>query len=179
MLRLKNEEAHRERIAEEAVRLERAKREETHRRLRHRLVENTKRWELAQRLRAFIQATCNAGGDISDHTRQQTALWVTWTTAQANMLDPLYPDTSSVTSLTASIESWFNGYAWRHHWPSAMMPCAWPWLASSAGSSASEPNFRVCVRASRLVSSNQKPSMRQQLHEYPPAISLTLTLAGA
>jgi len=109
-LRLKNEEAHRERIAEEAVRLERAKREETHRRLRHRLVENTKRWELAQRLRAFIQATCDAGGDISDHTQKQTALWAAWATAQANLLDPLHPDTSSVTSLTVSIEGWFNGY---------------------------------------------------------------------
>lgn len=109
-LRLKNEEAHRERIAEEAVRLERAKREETHRRLRHRLVENTKRWELAQRLRVFIQATCDAGGDISDHTQQQTALWAAWATAQANLLDPLHPVTSSVTSLTVSIESWFNGY---------------------------------------------------------------------
>jgi hypothetical protein len=109
-LRFKNEEAHRERIAEEAVRLERAKREETHRRLRHRLVKNTKRWELAQRLRAFIQATCDAGGDISDHTQQQTALWAAWATAQANLLDPLHPNTSSVTSLAVNIESWFNGY---------------------------------------------------------------------
>ncbi|MHC8392676.1 hypothetical protein ACYZT8_03255 [Pseudomonas sp. LB3P93] len=110
-LRLKNEEARRERIAEEAVRLERTKREESHRRLRHRLVENTKRWELAQRLRAFIQATCDAGGgDTPDQTQQQTALWAAWATAQANLLDPLYPDTSSVTSLTVSIESWFNGY---------------------------------------------------------------------
>jgi len=110
VLRMKNEEARCERMAEEAVRLERAKREETHRRLRHRLVENTKRWELAQRLRAFIQATCDAGDDISEHTQQQTALWAAWATAQANLLDPLHPDTSSVTSLAVNIESWFNGY---------------------------------------------------------------------
>ncbi|MBV7549863.1 hypothetical protein KW849_26625 [Pseudomonas sp. PDM26] len=109
-LRLKNEEARRERIAEEAVRLERAKREETHRRLRHKLVENTKRWEQAQRLRAFIQATCNASATTSEHSQQQTAIWAAWATSQANLLDPLHPNTSSVTSLTVDIESWFNGY---------------------------------------------------------------------
>jgi hypothetical protein len=110
VLRLKNEEARRERIAEEAVRLERAKREETHRRLRHKLVENTKRWEQAQRLRAFIQATCNTSATTSEHSQQQTALWAAWASAQANQLDPLHPDTSSVTSLAVNIESWFNGY---------------------------------------------------------------------
>ena len=109
-LRLKNEEARRERIAEEAVRLELAKREETHRRLRHKLVENTKRWEQAQRLRAFIQATCNASAATSEHSQQQTALWAAWASTQANLLDPLHPNTSSVTSLTVDIESWFNGY---------------------------------------------------------------------
>ncbi|WP_095054767.1 hypothetical protein [Pseudomonas sp. Irchel s3b2] len=110
VLRLKNEEARRERMAEEAVRLERAKREETHRRLRHKLVENTKRWEQAQRLRAFIQATCNASASTSEHSQQQTALWAAWATSQANLVDPLHPNTSSVTSLTVDIESWFNGY---------------------------------------------------------------------
>jgi hypothetical protein len=110
VLRLKNEEARRERMAEEAVRLERAKREETHRRLRHKLVENTKRWEQAQRLRAFIQATCNANASTSEQTRQQTALWAAWATSQANLLDPLHLNTSFVTSLTVDIESWFNGY---------------------------------------------------------------------
>ncbi|MNC13244.1 hypothetical protein D3C75_609810 [compost metagenome] len=110
VLHLKNEEVRRERIAEEAVRLERAKREETHRRLRHKLVENTKRWEQAQRLRAFIQATCNASATTSEHSQQQTALWAAWASAQANQLDPLHPDTSSVTSLAVNIESWFNGY---------------------------------------------------------------------
>ena len=110
---LKNEEDRRERMAQEAVRLERAKREETHRRLRHRLVENTKRWELAQRLRAFIQATCNASAITSEHSQQQTALWAAWATSQANLLDPLHPDTSSVTSLAVTIEGWFNGYVMR------------------------------------------------------------------
>lgn len=109
-LRLKNEEARRERMAEEVVRLERAKREESHRRLRHKLVENTKRWEQAQRLRAFIQATCDASATTSEHSQQQTALWAAWATSQANLLDPLHPSTSSVTSLTVDIESWFNGY---------------------------------------------------------------------
>ena len=109
-LRLKNEEARRERMTEEAVRFERAKREETHRRLRHKLVKNTKRWEQAQRLREFIQATCNASAITSEHSQQQTALWAAWASAQANQLDPLHPDTSSVTSLTVAIESWFNGY---------------------------------------------------------------------
>ncbi|MDI1330903.1 hypothetical protein [Pseudomonas sp.] len=109
-LRLKNEEDRRERMAQEAVRLERAKREETHRRLRHRLVKNAKRWEQSQRLRAFIQATCYASADTSEQTQQQTALWVAWATSQANLLDPLHPKTSSVTSLTVEIESWFNGY---------------------------------------------------------------------
>ncbi|MGF6222002.1 hypothetical protein [Pseudomonas sp. YL-218 TE3947] len=110
VLRLKNEEARRERMAEEAVRLERAKRQETHRRLCHKLVENTKRWEQAQRLRAFIQATCNASATTSEHSQQQTALWAAWATSQANLLDPRHPNTSSVTSLTVDIESWFNGY---------------------------------------------------------------------
>jgi hypothetical protein len=110
VLRLKNEEARRERMAEEAARLERAKREESHRRLRHNLVENTKRWEQAQRLRAFIQATCNASAATSEHSQQKTALWAAWATSQANLLDPLHPNTSSVTSLTVDIESWFNGY---------------------------------------------------------------------
>ncbi|MBF4559241.1 hypothetical protein H7698_24490 [Pseudomonas sp. p50] len=109
-LRLKNEEDSRERVAQEAVRLERVKREETHRRLRHRLVENTKRWEQSQRLRAFIQATCDSNADTSAHAQQQTALWAAWATSQANQLDPLHPNTSSVTSLTVEIEGWFNGY---------------------------------------------------------------------
>ena len=109
-LRLKNEEDSRERVSQEAVRLERVKREETHKRLRHRLVKNTKCWEQSQRLRAFIQATCNANADTSEQTQQQTALWAVWATSQANLLDPLHPNTSSVTSLTVEIESWFNGY---------------------------------------------------------------------
>jgi hypothetical protein len=109
-LRLKNEEDRRERMAQEAVRLERAEREETHRRLRHRLVKNTKRWEQAQRLREFIQATCNASAATSEHNKQQTALWAAWASAQANWLDPLHPDNSSVTSLAVTIESWFDGY---------------------------------------------------------------------
>ncbi|MBT0622529.1 hypothetical protein KIH32_01315 [Pseudomonas fluorescens] len=109
-LRLKNEEDRRERMAQETVRLERSKREETHRRLRHRLVKNTKRWEQSQRLRAFILATCSANADTSEQTQQQTALWAAWATSQANLLDPLHPNTSSVTSLTVEIESWFNGY---------------------------------------------------------------------
>ena len=112
-LRLKNEEDRRERIAEEALRLERAKREEIHRRLRHRLVKNTKRWEQSQRLKSFIQATCDANANTSEHTQQQTALWAAWATSQANLLDPLHPDTSSVTSLAVTIESWFNGYVMR------------------------------------------------------------------
>jgi hypothetical protein len=109
-LRLKNEEDRRERVAQEAVRFERAKREKTHRRLRHRLVKNTKRWEQSQRLRAFIQATYDANADTSEQAQQQTALWAAWATSQANLLDPLHPNTSSVTSLTVEIESWFNGY---------------------------------------------------------------------
>jgi len=109
-LRLKNEEDRRERMAQEAVRLELVKREETHRRLRHRLVKNTKRWEQSQRLRSFIQATCDANANTSEQTQQQTALWAAWATSQANLLDPLHPNTSSVTSLTMDIESWFNGY---------------------------------------------------------------------
>ena len=108
--RLRNEEDRRERVAEAEIRLERSKREETHRRLRHRLVKYTKRWEQSQRLRAFIQATCNANADTSEQTQQQTALWAAWATSQANLLDPLHPNTSSVTSLTIEIESWFNGY---------------------------------------------------------------------
>jgi len=110
---MKNEEDRRERIAEEALRLERAKREEIHRRLRHRLVKNTKRWEQSQRLRSFIQATCDANANTSEQTQQQTALWAVWATSQANLLDPLHPDTSSVTSLAVTIESWFNGYVMR------------------------------------------------------------------
>lgn len=109
-LRLKNEEDRRERVAEAEIRLGRSKREETHRRLRHRLVKNTKCWEQSQRLRAFIQATCDAGANTSEQTQQQTTLWSAWATSQANLLDPLHPNTSSVTSLTVEIESWFNGY---------------------------------------------------------------------
>ncbi|MHC8334078.1 hypothetical protein [Pseudomonas sp. LB3P25] len=109
-LRLSNEEAHRERVAEAEIRLERVKHEETHRRLRHRLVENTKRWEQSQRLRAFIQATCDANVDTSEQALQQTALWAAWATSQANLLDPLHPTTSSVTSLTFELEGWSNGY---------------------------------------------------------------------
>ncbi|MBV7510066.1 hypothetical protein [Pseudomonas sp. PDM25] len=112
-LRLKNEEDRRERMAQEAVRLELVKREEIHRRLRHRLVKNTKRWEQSQRLRSFIQATCDANANTSEQTQQQTALWAVWATSQANLLDPLHPDTSSVTSLAVTIESWFNGYVMR------------------------------------------------------------------
>lgn len=68
--------------------------------------------EQSQRLRAFIQATCDANTDTdtSEQTQQKTALWAAWATSQANLLDPLHPNTSSVTSLTMDIKSWFNGY---------------------------------------------------------------------
>ena len=110
-LRLQNEQYTRERLAAEAIRLERAKHEEIHDRLRNRLVKNTKRWEQSQRLRAFIQATCDANADTSEQAQQQTAAWAAWATSQVNQLDPLHTATaSSVTSLTVEIESTFNGY---------------------------------------------------------------------
>ena len=110
-LRLQDEQYTRERLAAETIRLERAKHDEIHGRLRIRLVKNTKRWEQSQRLRAFIQATCDANADTSEQGQQQTAVWAAWATSQANQLDPLYTaTTSSVTSLTVEIESSFNSY---------------------------------------------------------------------
>lgn len=111
-LRLKNEEDDRLYKAKQAAQLERTKCEETRRRLRHTLSVNTTRWEQAQRLKAFIQATCNAAAGHPEHTQQQTALWAAWATAQANLLDPL-SDPISATSLTVEIESWFSAYGIR------------------------------------------------------------------
>jgi hypothetical protein len=75
------------------------------------LVKNSKSWQRAQELRAFIQATCEAQASSPQHVQEQTALWVSWASAQADMLDPLRANSTSVTSLTVTIDSWFTGYS--------------------------------------------------------------------
>lgn len=109
-LRAKRAEERRLSAIQEAKRLERARHDETHRRLRRELVKNSERWQRAAQLRAFIKATCNANANSPRHVQEQTALWATWASAQADKLDPLYPNTASVTAMTVEIESWFSGY---------------------------------------------------------------------
>jgi hypothetical protein len=74
------------------------------------LVKNSEQWQRAAQLRAFIKATCNASADSPRHVLEQTALWATWASAQADKLDPLHPNTALVTAMTVEIESWFSGY---------------------------------------------------------------------
>jgi hypothetical protein len=110
-MRARREEESRQSLIREARRLERAMHEESQRRLRHMLVKNSKSWQRAQELRAFIQATCEAHANSPQHVQEQTALWVSWASAQADMLDPLRANSTSVTSLTVTIDSWFTGYS--------------------------------------------------------------------
>lgn len=110
-MRARREEESRQSLIREARRLERARYEESQRRLRHMLVKNSKSWQRAQELRAFIQATCEAHANSPQHVQEQTALWVSWASAQADMLDPLRANSTSVTSLTVTIDSWFTGYS--------------------------------------------------------------------
>lgn len=110
-MRAKRVEESRQSLIREARRLERAMHEESQRRLRHMLVKNSKSWQRAQELRAFIQATCEANRKSPEHVQEQTALWASWAAAQADMLDPLRANSTSVTSLTVTIDSWFTGYS--------------------------------------------------------------------
>jgi hypothetical protein len=113
-MRARREEESRQNRISEARRLERAIHEESQRRLRHMLVKNSKNWQRAQELRAFIQATCEAHANSPQHVQEQTALWASWASAQANMLDPLRANDTAVTSLTVAIDSWFTGYSMFH-----------------------------------------------------------------
>jgi uncharacterized protein (DUF2384 family) len=108
-MRARREGVSRQSLIREARRLERARHEESQRRLRHILVKNSRSWQRAQELRAFIQATCEANANSPQHVQEQTALWVSWASAQADMLDPLRANSTSVTSLTVTIDSWFTG----------------------------------------------------------------------
>jgi hypothetical protein len=108
-MRARREEESRQSLIREARRLERARHEESQRRLRHILVKNSRSWQRAQELRAFIQATCEANANSPQHVQEQTALWVSWASAQADTLDPLRANSTSVTSLTVTIDSWFTG----------------------------------------------------------------------
>ena len=109
--RIMREEKQKARQLEEELRLEHARYEESQRRLRHALVTNSEQWQRAVQLRAFINATCEASADSPAHVQEQTALWVTWASAQADRLDPLHRDKARVTSMTVSIEQWFTGYS--------------------------------------------------------------------
>lgn len=109
--RIKRGEQQKARQLEEELRLEHARYEESQRRLRQALVTRSERWQQAIQLRAFINATCEANANSPTHVQEQTALWATWASAQADKLDPLLRDKAAVTTMTVSIEQWFTGYS--------------------------------------------------------------------
>ncbi len=109
--RIMRDEHRKARQLEEDLRLEQARDEESQRRLRQALVYHSERWHRAVKLRAFVNATCEANANSPAHVQEQTALWATWAWAQADKLDPLNRDSGAVTTMTVSIEQWFTGYS--------------------------------------------------------------------
>lgn len=112
--RIRREEQQRARRIEEEVRLQRVRHDESQRRLRRELVSNMECWQRSVQLRAFIKATCEANACSPAHIQQQTALWATWATAQADKLDPIQANIGSVVNLTTDVEDWFTGHSIMH-----------------------------------------------------------------
>jgi hypothetical protein len=97
-----------ERDEQAKIRLENARVAEAQARLQARLIQNTKKWEQAQRLRMFIHATRERLAANPEANQQSGQKWLDWATVQADALDPT-ADLYSVTSLHVDIETWFTG----------------------------------------------------------------------
>ncbi len=101
--RLRREEEERQRRA-------RARQAEEQRRLRHKLVKTTERWENACRIRAFCEAVAKQVEDLTPTERAAATAWLEWAHEQADGLDPLCGDVAKLFSLRTYVEEWFSGY---------------------------------------------------------------------
>lgn len=72
--------------------------------LRSRLVDNVTAWERAEKIRAFVDATIEATPD-DEQSQMSLALWVAWTRAQLDLLDPLALNSEEVIGMSSPVQS--------------------------------------------------------------------------
>lgn len=72
--------------------------------LRSRLIENVTAWERAERIRVFIDATILATPN-DEQSQMDLAVWVTWTRAQLDLLDPLALNSKAVIGMSSPVQS--------------------------------------------------------------------------
>lgn len=109
VLREKEEARNREWAEDERRRIEQARAIEIQRRLRLSVVKHTERWELAERLRAFIKAVEDRLKIAPIADREMANPWIDWARKQADLLDPLQENLALITTLDVELESWFSG----------------------------------------------------------------------
>ena len=106
-----HEEQERRRIEEEKRAIQREQ-EERHRahlqQLRLRLVRSTKRWEQAQRLRAFCSAVQTQLEALPPEEQALGQAWLQWAVDQINLLDPLQGNLDSLFNLAPPKDTWFS-----------------------------------------------------------------------
>ncbi|HEN8798343.1 TPA: hypothetical protein U8251_000893 [Pseudomonas putida] len=108
--RRSSDEADRHRWAEEErVRKERIDQQRRLDKLRQNLMTNLSGWERAQRLRAFIQAAAEASPP-DEASQMALAMWSSWATQQAELLDPLKVNISNVIELAVDLPNSEYGY---------------------------------------------------------------------
>ncbi|GAA0535038.1 hypothetical protein [Pigmentiphaga daeguensis] len=81
---------------------------EEQRRLRHKLVQATERWERAQRIRTFCDTVSTRLESYPTEMQSAAAAWLAWASQQAAKLDPLEGDLAHLFSLEAQVEEWFS-----------------------------------------------------------------------
>jgi hypothetical protein len=72
--------------------------------LRSRLIENVTAWERAEKISAFIDATIQATPN-DEQSQMDLAVWVTWTRAQLDLLDPLALNSKAVIGMSPQVQS--------------------------------------------------------------------------
>jgi hypothetical protein len=107
--REKQEERQREWALQEENRREAARNAETLRRLRLRLVNTTLRWEQTSRLRHFCDAVEAKAATLPAEEVGAVDRWLAWARKQADLLDPLLSDLSSLSSMEVHLPTWFKG----------------------------------------------------------------------
>jgi hypothetical protein len=96
---------------------EKARRVETQRRLRKRLVLAMQDWERAARLHHFcdtVEARCR---DLDATQRAVVTEWLAWAREQADALDPLGHDLDILTSNAVELPEWFPGESYGYSRP--------------------------------------------------------------
>lgn len=107
--REKQEERQREWALHEERRREAARNAETLRRLRLRLVNATLRWEQTSRLRHFCDAVEAKAATLPAEEAGAVDRWLVWARKQADLLDPLLSDLSTLSSMEVHLPTWFKG----------------------------------------------------------------------